>query len=121
MDMIMKVKPKNKANFGRKTKTLPENITIITSNCTKTMGILAWVILGGLAGWIGSLIMKTDASQGILLNIVVGIVGAFIGGLIFNFFGGEGITGFNLYSLVVAIVGSVFFIWITKLIQTSTQ
>ena len=81
------------------------------------MNILAWIILGGLAGWIGSLIMKTDAQQGILLNIVVGIVGAFLGGMLFGFLGGEGVTGFNFYSLLVAVLGSVVFIWILKVVR----
>ena len=45
--------------------------------------VLIWLVLGGLIGWIASLIMRTDAQQGILLNIVVGIIGAFIGALIF--------------------------------------
>jgi len=79
------------------------------------MNFLAWIILGGFAGWIGSMIAKTDASQGIFLNIIVGIVGAFIGGLVFNFFGGAGVTGFNLYSLGVAVLGSVVLISLTKL------
>ena len=79
------------------------------------MNILAWIILGGIAGWIGSLIVKTNDSQGLLLNIAVGILGAFLGGLIFNLLGGAGVTGFNLYSLVVAIFGSVLLIGITKL------
>lgn len=82
------------------------------------MGILAWVLLGGVAGWIGSLLMDTDESQGILLNIVIGIVGAFIGGIVFNFFGGAGITGFNLYSLFVATLGSVILLWIASLIRS---
>jgi uncharacterized membrane protein YeaQ/YmgE (transglycosylase-associated protein family) len=81
------------------------------------MSILAWVILGGLAGWIASLIMKTDAQQGILLNIVVGVVGAFLGGMLFSFLGGEGVTGFNFYSLLVAVLGSVVFIWILKMVR----
>jgi uncharacterized membrane protein YeaQ/YmgE (transglycosylase-associated protein family) len=81
------------------------------------MSILAWIILGGLAGWIASLLMKTDAQQGILLNIVVGIVGAFLGGMLFSFLGGDGVTGFNLYSLLVAILGSVVFIWILKMVR----
>ncbi len=48
------------------------------------MGFIVWLIIGGIVGWLASLLMRTDAQQGILLNIVVGIVGAFIGGLIFN-------------------------------------
>ncbi|NCN52303.1 GlsB/YeaQ/YmgE family stress response membrane protein [Candidatus Parcubacteria bacterium] len=83
------------------------------------MGILAWVILGGIAGWIASLVMHTDGNQGIFLNIVVGIIGAFIGGLVFNFFGGAGITGFNLYSLVVSVLGAVILLWLTKMVTSS--
>ena len=81
------------------------------------MGIIAWVILGGLAGWIASIFMRTNASQGVLMNIIVGIVGALIGGFIFNFFGTPGVTGFNFYSLLVAIVGSVVLLWILKLMN----
>lgn len=80
------------------------------------MSILAWIIIGGLAGWIGSMIAKTDKSQGLFMNIIVGIIGAFVGGLVFSFFGGAGITGFNFYSLFVAIIGSVLFLGIVKAI-----
>ena len=71
------------------------------------MGIIAWILLGGVAGWIASIVMKTDASQGLFLNIVVGIVGAFLGGFAFNLLGGDGVTGFNFYSLLVAVIGAV--------------
>ncbi|MDA8597149.1 GlsB/YeaQ/YmgE family stress response membrane protein [Candidatus Pacebacteria bacterium] len=76
------------------------------------MGILTWIIVGGVAGWLGSIIMKTNASMGLLMNIIVGIVGAFLGGFIFSFFGAGGFSGFNLYSLLVATVGAVATIWI---------
>ena len=81
------------------------------------MSIIAFIILGGIAGWLASIIMKTDPSQGIILNVVVGIVGAFLGGFVFNFFGNTGVTGFNFYSLVVATIGAVILIWLTKLIR----
>lgn len=81
------------------------------------MGILAWIILGAIAGWVASLIMSTNESQGIFMNIIVGIIGAFLGGLVFNFFGAAGLTGFNLYSLVVATVGSVLLLWIVRLVS----
>ncbi len=83
------------------------------------MGIIAWIVLGGIAGWIASMLMHTDGSQGIIMNVVVGIVGAFIGGFIFNFFGGAGTTGFNFYSLGVAVIGSVVLIWILRLVRGS--
>lgn len=82
------------------------------------MNILAWIILGGLAGWIGSIIAKTNASQGIFLNIIVGVIGAFLGGFIFSLFGGAGITGFNLYSLLVAVLGSVVLLGIVKAVRS---
>jgi len=81
------------------------------------MSILLWIILGGLAGWIASMIIGTDASQGILLNIVVGIAGAFIGGMTFSFFGTSGVTGFNLYSLLVAIVGASILLWVVGMVR----
>lgn len=81
------------------------------------MGLIATIVLGGIAGWLGSKLMHTDGSQGILLNIVVGIIGAYIGGYLFSFLGYAGTTGFNLYSLGVSVVGSVVFIWILKMIR----
>lgn len=81
------------------------------------MGILAWIILGALAGWIASIIMKKDAKMGAFANIAVGIVGAFIGGLVMNLLGGWGVTGFNLWSLIVSIIGAVIFLWVINLIQ----
>lgn len=69
------------------------------------MGLLAWIILGGLAGWLAS--AATGKREGCLLNIIIGIAGAVIGGLIFHLIGGIGITGFNLWSLVVAFVGAL--------------
>lgn len=80
------------------------------------MGIITWIILGGLAGWIASMIQGTDAQMGVLANIFVGIVGAFVGGFIFSLFGGEGVTGFNLYSALVAVVGAVVVLGLAKLV-----
>lgn len=81
------------------------------------MGIIGWIILGGLAGWIASMIQKTDGQMGILANIVVGVVGAFIGGFVFSLFGGEGVTGFNIYSFLVALVGAVILLWLVKMFR----
>jgi len=81
------------------------------------MGIISWIIFGGLAGWIGSMLMGTDASQGILLNIVIGIIGAIVGGLVFSFFGASGVTGFNFYSFGVAVIGSVIAIWAVQMMR----
>jgi uncharacterized membrane protein YeaQ/YmgE (transglycosylase-associated protein family) len=70
------------------------------------MGIISWIILGLIAGFIGSKIVD-KRGQGFWLNMVLGIVGALIGGFVFNLFGAGGVTGLNLYSLIVAILGSI--------------
>lgn len=80
------------------------------------MGILGWIVLGGLAGWIASKFVGTDASQGMLGNIVVGIVGAVVGGWVFSLLGGEDVTGFNLWSFLVALVGAIIVLLIWKAI-----
>jgi uncharacterized membrane protein YeaQ/YmgE (transglycosylase-associated protein family) len=70
------------------------------------MGIISWIVLGGIAGWIASLLVN-KAGEGLFLDIVLGIVGAMIGGWIFSAFGSIGVTGFNLWSLFVAVLGAV--------------
>jgi uncharacterized membrane protein YeaQ/YmgE (transglycosylase-associated protein family) len=73
------------------------------------MGIIAWIILGAVAGFIASKIVN-KAGEGFLMDIVLGIVGAVVGGFVFRQFGAMGVTGLNLYSLLVAIVGAVIFL-----------
>lgn len=80
-------------------------------------GILGAIIIGGLAGWVASMIMKTNASMGLVANIVVGIVGAIIGNLLLPMFGVDGTTGFSIWSFVVALVGAVILLFIVKLIS----
>ena len=70
------------------------------------MSILAWLILGLIAGFIASKIVNRTG-RGIVLDIVLGVIGALIGGSLFNALGGVGITGFNLWSLFVAVIGAV--------------
>ena len=80
------------------------------------MGIILWLIVGGIIGLLASMIMRTDAQQGILLNIVVGIVGAFIGGLIFS--GGSiNNAGLKLYSFLVSLLGAVILLAIVNLVR----
>lgn len=81
------------------------------------MSIIGWIILGGLAGWIASMITGRNDQQGCLMNIIVGIVGAAIGGAIVGFlFDGGDPMSFNLPSLVVAIIGAVVLLAIINLI-----
>jgi uncharacterized membrane protein YeaQ/YmgE (transglycosylase-associated protein family) len=70
------------------------------------MGIIAWIILGLIAGFIGSKIVN-KSGEGFFLDIILGIVGAVVGGWLFSFFGGHGVTGLNIYSLVVAVLGGI--------------
>ena len=70
------------------------------------MGIISWIILGLIAGFVGSKIVDKQG-QGFWLDIVLGIVGALIGGFLFDLFGASGVTGLNIYSMMVAIAGSV--------------
>jgi uncharacterized membrane protein YeaQ/YmgE (transglycosylase-associated protein family) len=70
------------------------------------MSILAWIILGLIAGFIGSKIVN-KSGEGVLLDIVLGIVGAVVGGWLFSAFGMSRVTGLNIYSLLVSIVGAV--------------
>jgi uncharacterized membrane protein YeaQ/YmgE (transglycosylase-associated protein family) len=79
------------------------------------MGILLWIVFGAIAGWIASMIVKSQ--QGILLDIVVGIVGALIGGWIMSVLGYGGVSGFNIYSMLVAILGSVVLLFIVKALR----
>jgi uncharacterized membrane protein YeaQ/YmgE (transglycosylase-associated protein family) len=70
------------------------------------MSILAWIVLGLVAGFIGSKVVN-KTGEGFALDIVLGIVGAVVGGWLFSIFGAAGVTGVNIYSLLVAVVGSV--------------
>ncbi len=81
------------------------------------MSIIAWIIIGGIAGWLASVIAGTDEQMGIMANIIVGIIGAFLGGLLFNLLGGSGVTGFNVWSIVVAVVGSLILLIILKAVR----
>ena len=70
------------------------------------MSFLSWIVLGLMAGFIGSKIVNRRG-EGILLDILLGVVGAFAGGWLFRVFGARGVSGVNLYSLLVAVIGSI--------------
>ena len=83
------------------------------------MGIIIWLIVGGIVGWLASIIMKRDAQQGIILNIVVGIVGALLGGFLLTpFIGGGSITnGISAGSLIVSFLGALILLAIVNLVR----
>ena len=84
------------------------------------MNFIIWIIIGGIIGWLASLVMKTDAQQGMFLNVIVGIVGAFLGGwLLAPLFGSGTINAndFSIMSLVVSFLGAVILLAIVNLIR----
>ncbi|OGJ37714.1 MAG: hypothetical protein A2383_02335 [Candidatus Pacebacteria bacterium RIFOXYB1_FULL_39_46] len=81
------------------------------------MGIILWIILGGIAGWIASMVMETN-SQGTLADIIMGIVGAMVGGFLLNLIGQSGVTGFNVYSLFVAVIGAIVLIYLGRMFRS---
>ncbi|NMM85592.1 hypothetical protein B2J88_14635 [Rhodococcus sp. SRB_17] len=78
------------------------------------LGIIGWIIIGGFAGWIGSKIMKTDASMGIVLNIVVGIIGGLIGGFLLKLLGVDVNGGGLIFSFLTCILGAVILLFLVK-------
>jgi uncharacterized membrane protein YeaQ/YmgE (transglycosylase-associated protein family) len=78
------------------------------------LSIVLWIIIGGVAGWLASLVVQ-GTGLGLVGDIIVGIVGAIIGGFIMNAFGAAGATGFNLWTLIVAFVGAVILLFIVRL------
>ena len=75
------------------------------------MSVLAWIVLGLIAGFIASKLVNRTGS-GIVMDLILGVVGAFVGGFLFTRFGAAGVTGLNLYSILVAIVGAVVVLFI---------
>ncbi|KKQ30081.1 MAG: Transglycosylase-associated protein [Candidatus Shapirobacteria bacterium GW2011_GWE1_38_10] len=81
------------------------------------MGILLWIIFGALAGWIASVIMKTNNSQGTMMDIIMGILGSIVGGFLMGMVGQSGVNGFDLYSLIVAVIGAIVVIYVGRMIR----
>jgi uncharacterized membrane protein YeaQ/YmgE (transglycosylase-associated protein family) len=84
------------------------------------MNLIIWLIVGGVVGWLASIIMRTDGQQGILLNIVVGIVGAFIGGLLISPLVGVGTInsgGLSVGTILVSLAGAVILLAIVNMFR----
>lgn len=85
------------------------------------INFLLWLVVGGIIGWVASMLMHTDAQQGVLLNVVVGIVGAFLGGLIFRTLGFAGANinenALNLPALLVSLVGAAILLGVFNLVR----
>ncbi len=88
------------------------------------MNFLAWLIVGGLIGWVASVVMKTNGQQGILLNVIVGIVGAFVGGWLLSPMLGVGTINQNNFSaagLLVSLLGAVILLAIVMLVRRASS
>jgi uncharacterized membrane protein YeaQ/YmgE (transglycosylase-associated protein family) len=91
------------------------SLNSIAGHNGETMSILAWVVLGLVAGFVGSKIVNRRG-EGIFLDILLGIVGAVAGGWLFRLFGASGVSGLNLYSLFVAVIGAIVFLMLYHLV-----
>ena len=85
------------------------------------MGLLGWIIIGGLAGWIGSKIQNRDAQMGIGLNIVVGIIGGLLGGWLLSVFGVDVAGGGLFFSFLTCLLGAVILLWIINLVTSKRR
>ncbi|MBN1965040.1 MAG: GlsB/YeaQ/YmgE family stress response membrane protein [Anaerolineae bacterium] len=82
------------------------------------VNIIAWIVVGAIAGWLASIVMKTNRQQGLLVDIIVGIIGGFVGGFVLNLLGvGGAVTGLNLGSILVAFIGAVILLAILRLLS----
>jgi uncharacterized membrane protein YeaQ/YmgE (transglycosylase-associated protein family) len=82
--------------------------------------IVIWLIVGAVAGWLASMVMKTNASQGLLMDIIVGIIGAFIGGFVLSLLGiGAGVSGINIPSILTAFIGAVILLALMRALRRS--
>jgi len=82
------------------------------------MSLIAWLVVGAIAGWLASLVMKTNREQGLIMDIIVGIVGAFIGGFIFDALNlGGDVTGINIVSILVAFIGAIVLLAILRAVS----
>lgn len=81
------------------------------------LGWIGWIVIGGLAGWIGSKVMGTDAQMGLLANIIVGIIGGLIGGFLLGLVGVDVAGGGWIFSFLTALLGAVVLLWIVKAVM----
>ena len=79
------------------------------------MSILAWIIVGIIAGWLARMVIPSEGPAGLLGDLVIGVVGAIVGGWFFTSFGHPAVTGVNIGSIVVSLMGAVVVLWLVRL------
>lgn len=82
------------------------------------MTLFLWMVMGLLAGWLASLLMRTESAQGTLTDVVLGVVGAMVGGALMSILGQPTVAGFSFYNLAVATLGAVLLIWMGRVLNT---
>nr|WP_120491581.1 GlsB/YeaQ/YmgE family stress response membrane protein [Corynebacterium lactis] len=92
------------------------NELLLAAASTPPLSFIGWIIIGGLAGWIGSKIMGTDAQMGIVLNIIVGVIGGFLGGWLLTLVGFNVAGGGWIFSFVTCLIGAVILLGIVGLV-----
>ena len=83
---------------------------------TPTLGFIGWIVLGGRAGWVASMLQKRDAQMGIGLNIIVGIIGGLVGGWLLTMVGFDVAGGGWIFSFLTCLLGAVILLWIVNLV-----
>jgi uncharacterized membrane protein YeaQ/YmgE (transglycosylase-associated protein family) len=78
------------------------------------MSILAWIVVGLIAGWLAKTMIPGEGPGGLLGDLIIGIIGAVVGGWIFGLFGHAGVTGINIGSIIVAFLGAIVVLWLVR-------
>ncbi|ALA68299.1 GlsB/YeaQ/YmgE family stress response membrane protein [Corynebacterium lactis] len=92
------------------------NELLLAASSAPSLGFIGWIIIGGLAGWIGSKIMGTDAQMGVVLNIIVGVIGGFLGGWLLTLVGFDVAGGGLIFSFITCLIGAVILLGIVGLV-----
>jgi uncharacterized membrane protein YeaQ/YmgE (transglycosylase-associated protein family) len=83
------------------------------------VNIIVWIIVGAIAGWLASIVMKTNSQQGLMQDIIIGIVGGFLGGIILNAIGvGGAVTGLNIASVLTAFIGAIILLGLLRMVRS---
>lgn len=99
---------------GHSAGTKPRSRAINRIGVESTVGIIGWLVVGLIAGFLAKYVVPGEGPGGVVGDIVIGVIGAFLGGWIFNYFGHSATTGINLYSIFVAFVGAVILLFIGR-------
>lgn len=85
------------------------------------MSLIGWIVLGGLAGWVATMVTGTNHRYGVFANVLFGIVGALLGGFLASLLGAEGVNDFSIWSFILAVVGASLVIWLVNKMSSTTR